>query len=210
MYPAKCGAVMIGDLLSEADIVRFEERLDTRLPEDYREFLLEWNGAIFLGRDPQDASTFAAAFPTYPIENHPLRTPEWTDWAREQVSPYDEAGVLGFLFGIYGKEKGYDVDLTNANEGYEFDKWVPKRFQVIGEQSHGYSFICISLSGEDRGHIYDWAYPEGKEPQPGVNCPSLKDMSWIAPNFREFWDVLRELKEVEYLTSTSRKKGNIA
>src|SRR5437899_12283709 len=45
-----------GPTISEGDIARFEDRLGYQLPEDYREFLLKYNGGLAMvgavvGRD---------------------------------------------------------------------------------------------------------------------------------------------------------------
>ena len=68
---------------------------------------------------------------------------------------------------------------------------------AVGDNG-GVSQVCISLSGHDLGHVYEWTWPE-ETPIRGSNCPTMDYISWVAPDFRAFWDALRPMGEEEWM-----------
>jgi hypothetical protein len=193
IYSEKCRAERVFEPADEPMITAFEEMLGSRLPEEYRQFLADWNGANFYPTF-QEAGDFVAAFPTQSISDHSEHVPDWAHWLpSSRRSIYDSIDDLTVLYGI-GKKSGFELSKTNP--GYSFELWAPERFLAIGRPGDGCGHVCISLSEPDCGNIYNWVWPE-EMPKPSENCPTMHYFHWIAADFKEFWDVLRPMSQAE-------------
>jgi len=186
-YTKKFECTLIGNESDEKAIARFEEVLGVSLPNDYREFLMKWNGLHVSGR--------RVVYPLQSVAGKDTSNLSWSEWRPEIVKTL--GGDIGDLWYLYGLlQEGSDTLLAD-DERYGFKLWVPDRFLAIGAPAFEIGNICISLSGEDRGEIYFWLHPEDV-PEPGVNCPNLDFMDWIAPSFYDFWKLLREVDDDEW------------
>jgi SMI1/KNR4 family protein SUKH-1 len=161
-YPAKFGMTSLFSSLSEEDVHQLESDKGIVLPQDYRHFLLQWNGAHFDGRQP--------AFP----RGHP--------------DEEEDDSMIARLFGLGGDEGDLTNDLRHAGFAQEFQSRVPQRFLAIGRNAYR-QMICISVDGTDCGSVYVWSpshdYPEYDEEEPSEHYLTL-----VADSFAEFFDSL--------------------
>jgi hypothetical protein len=193
-YLAKCGAERMYAALDDRRLEEFESILSAKLPREYREFLLEWNGVHFrLGE-----RTTSAVCPTQPANDHSECTPSWDAWnPSRRRSIFDSISQIEALFGLPESKLIDDyTSLWQSNLLHGFRERVPARFLVIGQGIYSITLVCMSLAGPDRGHIYDWATPI-EPPQPDEDRNDLGSMGWIAPNFREFWHSVRSMSTKE-------------
>jgi hypothetical protein len=121
-----------GPELSEADVERFERRLGHRLPADYREFLLNYNGGRpvvghVIGRDddperPYQHGDGVSVFFSLPTESAPvseyevLRAPAdipW-DYAKDVLPIAEDGGGNCFVYRL-GEPKG-EIRFLNHEE----------------------------------------------------------------------------------------------
>ena len=123
-YEPKLGMRALFESCTEQDILEFEQQIEATLPEDYREFLLQWNGCRFWGNLP----AFTMLDTTFE----------------------GEYGTVNTLFGLSPKPDG--ADLRTSGVGYEFAERVPDRFLAIGENRYQEQ-MAISLRGDDRGSV---------------------------------------------------------
>jgi len=184
-YPARFGESPLLARIDEKGITAFEATLGTVLPDDYRQFLCEWNGVDFTRTDldPNTEVVFAAQ----EIEGHTsgaLRRDQWPERCWEWNSTVWEVSWLNGI-GPYDCLK----TLSKDKPGYGFEVWAPPRFLAIGFSIGETGHICISLADADRGEVYIWRWPEDP-PLDGEVLPNMRCMWWVAPSFREFWDVL--------------------
>jgi hypothetical protein len=192
-YPDRLGAVPLFGPIDERGIVTFEDTLGCRLPDDYRQFLLEWNGANF-GTLPNadDVVVFAAQ----EIEGHTAAALRRQDWPAQTVGWPGTIWQVSWLNGI----APYDrlMTLSRDDPGYGFEYWAPPRFLAIGFSSYEKGHVCLSLSGHDRGEIYIWRWPEDPPLESEV-LPNMRCMWWVAPSFRDFWNVLIPISNEEMI-----------
>jgi SMI1 / KNR4 family (SUKH-1) len=218
-YPPKCGAQSLFSTLAEERLREFEQAINTLLPDDYREFLLEWNGVDFsiVGSD-------VVAFPIQPIDDHGEKVPLWSEWIPDpNIIRWLKDGV-GTVQNLYGLSDGsqidreaylartcesqkewdqasveqhmrhhFDLTLSKARDAYH--EWIPQRFLPIGSDTFGR--VCISLAGSDRGQVFFWSTPI----EPDVAAqegPNMDLMDWIAPSFSDFWQSVRIMPWDEY------------
>jgi cell wall assembly regulator SMI1 len=120
--------------LSEVDIARFEELIDSRLPADYRRFLLAHNG----GRP--EPSVFSVYGQTNKYDE-----------------PFNQSSVVNWFFGLHDGEHYRLTELLH----WMGDR-VPANLLPIGEDPFG-NMICLSLSGPDRGTVYFWDHEDESE-----------------------------------------------
>lgn len=159
-YEKKFGAIPLFAPCTEEQLTAFEGELGASLPEDYRAFLMEWNGVYFENED--------AAFLLKNSED------DQTDC------------FVTRLYGLMEAEARYDIRKMQA--GYAFNERVPDNILAIGNNS-SWCHLCISISGPDRGAIYFWDPGEPWEPD-GKNVPTREWMDPVADNFAEFWQII--------------------
>lgn len=216
-YFTKCGARSLFTALDETRLLEFEKAINTLLPNDYREFLLEWNGVEFVIE-----AGAVVAYPTQSICDHSERTPLWSDWMPGTVRwPQDGIDTVETLYGLsdggqadreayLARTRGFheawqaslerhiqnhfDLSLPKAWAAY-YHEWIPERFLPIGSESYGR--VCISLAEPDRGQVFHWSTPiwTDEETEKG---PNMGLMSWIAPSFSDFWESIRIMSQDEY------------
>ncbi len=159
-YPNKPGMAPLFAACTDDRLSEFEDGLPAKLPEDYRRFLRERNGVFFAGE---------------------LGFPMVQPWGeREHIE-------LSSLYGLPCKPD--HRDLREAGKAYEFEQRVPGNILAIGATMYR-KFVCLSLSGKDRGTVYLWNPAEDWEA--GPNVPTYHYLSPIASSFREFFDSIEE------------------
>ena len=114
----------------------FESELNTRLPDDYREFLLEWNGGNF---EEQAELQFL---------DHECG---------------EDNAILNQLSGLFDEKNIYD--LRRSSEAYGFRQDVVPEYIAIGA-SQCENMPCISIAGDDFGWVYYWTPGEPWPPGP--------------------------------------------
>jgi hypothetical protein len=143
--------------------VRFaEKKLSVTLPDDLVRFLKECNGAYF------------ANSPVFYIDM------PYTDGSLHR----DPVQLRG-LFGANAQATYTDEDTIHLRQyAYGFEEQVPEKYIAIGRAWHP-ALLCISVAGDDRGHVYFWNPPligDYGDDDP----PSTEDLYFVAKSFDEF------------------------
>lgn len=114
---------------SEEELIKVSNELggDLPFPDDYLDFLRQWNGL------------YGAYYPGIV----PLR------------GAFDDAEclIIDILYGISGA--GDVNDLLKAGKRYAFEERVPSTIIAIGEDDH-WNRLCMSLAKETYGRILAW------------------------------------------------------
>ncbi len=131
-----------------------------RLPDDYLEFLRQWNGVFFPNEDP------AVRF-------------------LDEFDEYDFA-MFCRLYGLAG-ETTLD-DLRRSQNGYAFKHRVPASFIAIGDDN-SWNRLTLCLDEDRFGHVFFWQ-PGVPWEEEGENVPTEEYLRPVAHSFREFWDSL--------------------
>jgi hypothetical protein len=189
IFQPKCGATALGGKSTPEDIARAEAALQVTFPTEYREFLREWNGVRF---QAQEFNCPTAVYVAQPLESHLTHAASWH--VKRQTLQH-RLGEVSVLYGVTA-DVG-DDHLVGAGDGYAFNRWCSPNLIPIGEMGYDLGRICLSVSGQDMGHIYSWIHPD-EIPIPGVNCPTTRDLGWVAPTFRDFWDVLEPISSNDW------------
>jgi len=159
------GAYAPYDKATEEEVREIEVGRHIRLPEDYRQFLLQVNGI----RMADELSQLVFS----------LRDPKGGTIRKFDV--YE-------LYTVSKNAKEVDRILERQHD-YHFDVRVPNRFLLIGRTS-GPEQICISLSGPDCGAVYYWSAPDVPSWEEAERN-SEEWLTFLAPNFSEYWSLLR-------------------
>ena len=127
--------------------------LGGELPEDYRDFLLQWNGGNF-------EAFKSIAFPL---------ADDWLD---------DDYGYIDHLAGLF--DESNELDLRNSSSAYGFRAAVPASYISIGDYGD-WNQVCISVQGNDVGAVYYWQpgepWPKEKAPTTRALRPVAKCFS---------------------------------
>jgi hypothetical protein len=167
-----------GRKLSMDDIKTLENDLNVKLPESYKNFLLQYNG----GRPTPEC---------YPIE-------------RTEEVYIGNFGGIQFLYWIDGPEDATEKTKRcyNIRNNYENSRRrMPENFLPIACDDGG-NHICLSLYGVDAGWIWYWDH-EGEKIPPDWNydlpshVPDYSNCYKIAESFQEFIDGLFDFPKEE-------------
>lgn len=113
--------------LTRNNIEEYERKLDVKLPEDYKEFMLENNGGV-----PEEDIMF-----------------DFFDLASEKNNSTD---IREFFIFYNEGETSYD-DIMKVNTIMREEKTIPDDFWVFADDSGG-NPIGMKLSGDEIGSVY--------------------------------------------------------
>jgi hypothetical protein len=156
--------------LEENDLKAFEKKLGSTIPDEYRNFLLEYNGG-------------------YPKPNYfDIPKPEDNEFLDY---PDDMGSTIEYLCGIYKDPSLEGINLIKQYEKYQItEKRMPDEILPIGGDLWG-SLICVGLKGDYRNKIFYW--DSNFEPDVEENKqPFWQNITVIAASFNEFLQSLHE------------------
>ena len=157
IFESKFGFHAIYPPCDLAQLEAFERTLPGgKLPADYRDFLLQWNGGDF--------KAFAAI--AFPLKD---------DWLE------DDCGYVSGLAGLFNEENGLDLRL--CSNAYGFRAAVPESYISIGDYG-SWDQLCIAVDGADTGAIYYWQ-PGEPWPEEEPNTKSLRPVASSFAEFWE-------------------------
>jgi len=159
-----------GDKLKEADLKKFEKTLGTTLPDEYRKFLLKYNGG-------------------YP-------NPAFIDIPKNDYCRYpDDMGTsVEFLCGIHKDPALVGIDLAYMIDKYKItEQQMPDELLPIGGDIM-VNLICIGLQGQYRNKVYYWDQDWAADPEK-ENQPFWKNVTEISESFDKFLEDLHEAPE---------------
>lgn len=146
-------------------LAAIERHFGASLPDDYRRFLLEWNGVHF-----------------------------WVPWDHRvwflplDALDEDAAGHVVRLYGISSPEE--ELDLREEQVGYAFNQRVPSGIVAIGDDN-SWNRLCLSLIPDDFGAMY-WWHPGIPWEEDGKNVPTRLHLHPVSKSFTQFWYSLVE------------------
>ncbi|MCA9205155.1 MAG: SMI1/KNR4 family protein [Planctomycetales bacterium] len=147
--------------ITKSEIEQIESHFRHPLPMDYRDFLLEFNGAFFQS----------------PLGFH--------------TSDGDDEDDYPLLYRLYGMCPSVGVESTDdvrfAGRAYDFQNRVPEGIVAIGDDN-SWNFVCLSLRQDTCGSIYYWEPGEPWEMAGSIR--TWEFLSPVAATFREFCDRL--------------------
>jgi len=143
----------LGPKLSESDLEKLEHALSAKLPDDYRSFLLEYNGGCL-----DERYDYIVTF-DYPGGYNPYSGGD------------NQSDLMHFFRLTYNWFDGHDIfELWNS----VYRERMPSHFLPIAEDSCGNVF-CLSLGKNDYGWIYFWDH-ERESPIPDYsNCYKIAE-----------------------------------
>lgn len=146
---------------TEEQIVAAEHELGAHLPQEYRAFLKQFNGATFS---------------------------RWLRFLLPGEDPDDDCGY-GRLRMIFGVNDQVDGSLVHSQNDYDFYRRVPKSIICISEWN-GYFRACLCVRGSARGKVYWWDPVLPWEESEEENVPTRQYLTLVASNFNEFLERL--------------------
>lgn len=149
-----------------------------RLPEDYAEFLTEWNGVTT--RMGDDIHFPTAKFGEWQKVSYSW--PKTLEIFRKKRPHW--AYSFAYLSGI--GEKAH-CDLRASQEDYSFRDFIPTEFIRIGG-GHFDDSIALGINGPHFGKVAYFYGAEANWPLKGKPIPSIDYLHLAALSFREFWD----------------------
>jgi hypothetical protein len=164
------------DLMKELEAARGHS-----LPDDFVAFLRESNGAFFPGETLK-----------FPLAD---ATDVNVAWNESDAWDQNDLGFLDRVYGL-GEEKSIH-DLRYSGNAYDFQLRVPGYLMAIGDDN-SWNRVCLSLAEETYGNVFVWQPGEPWEPD-GKNVPTLDYVRPVAKNFTEFWGLLREASDDDFL-----------
>lgn len=132
-FPAKLGFRPVLAKCTEEDIRSFEIERGIRFPDDFRDFLLQWNGGSFLEKSP----TRQVDFPVDP----------------DDFGIFEDHQSIKFIAGVCPKP--CFVSLADLQRGFHFDERVPNQYVAVGLDSLSLH-VCLCCAGADRGKVFCW------------------------------------------------------
>lgn len=167
---------------TEEEIRELETQNGGQLPEEYRIFLKEVNGLVFL-----------------------LPTP-WIQAADADPDDEEDSFSVDVLYGILMNSDFYNpnYNLKDGSDGYDFKWKVPECYIAIGEDS-SWNRICVSLAKNTFGQIFLWEPGEPWEFQDSTEgrkflrgAENVRTDEYLRPVAKTFTDLWRLINETEY------------
>lgn len=158
---------------SEVEIFAIEEKLGVRLPEDYRDFLLEVNGG-YPARSGADAVRFQIHWRNQP-------------WAAS--FPYASLDCL------YTSSSVPEMSLARIRDDKLWSQirgTVPRDTIPIGRDRSS-NAILLGIKGENRGKVFFWVNDYASTDDDAE--PTYDNVGFIANSFSEFLESLYPWKE---------------
>lgn len=169
-FPAKLGFKSSYGPCDEGELRIWEAMLPGgKLPEDYRDFLLQWNGGEF---DIELAS-----------DGDSLKYIGFSIIGDDFDGDANDAGLIEELAGLFDRENINDVRRSSLTHG--FRGAVPDSYIAIGGSYLTTSQVCISVNGEDFGAVYYWGG------EPWEEKPTTEYLFPVAANFSTFWKMIQ-------------------
>lgn len=172
-FPAKLGFTSSRSPCDSSLLIEFERSLpQNKLPPEYRNFLMEWNGGDFdlvAWRGEHFIGSNLDIGVLVPGQKH----------LEDDFPVY-----IGELYGLFDPNSSYD--LRRSGIAYGFEKAVPSNYLAIGGSSSDTGIVCISIDGDDFGKVYYWC----GEPWEVSTSPNVEYMSFVAHDFQAFWSMI--------------------
>ena len=141
----------------EKRLIEFETYFDCRLPEDYRDFLLGYEGAVFERNClPKHGIWIEPRTPGYVID---LGGDEEPIIFYEGQHSYSFEGPLFWLT----EEENTSLFLENKTWRHYFveDSWFPEgKDYIVFAGDGGSNYFCLGICSPDCGNIYFWSHEE--------------------------------------------------
>jgi hypothetical protein len=171
----------------ERKLIELETYLNCRLPEDYRDFLLFYEGAAFEKN----------CLPQYTVwleEPTLLETLRFTGKNGEvfDYPIWDYQIFYQFNGPLFWLTDDEDFSVLQRNKEWRKyfveDSWFPegKDYVVFAEDGNS-NYFCMGIRGKDRGNIYFWSHEEAWSDQ---YKPSAR-------SFTEFLSLLRKEEDAD-------------
>lgn len=161
---------LVGPTLSEADVLGFERQYQIKLPDDYRQFMLTYNGGFITGTQ-------------WPNSEQGIVQVTWRQSSRAKMKP--DAVFAGSMPKLKGDESDFDsvsYDIAALSRIPE-PGTLPKGLIPIGRDPGGLFFLLMTV-GPERSSVFLWDR---------TYIPHIKtdDLGLIAENFADFVQALQ-------------------
>jgi hypothetical protein len=161
---------------SAAAVAMIFEENGWKLPEDYADFISEWNGFSF-------SLSYTVSFPIAPVHEWNRIPFEWPSKEMDSMTRQSICRQLRFLSGIGDKDH---LDIRRNQADYSFTQFVPKEFIRIGSGQFD-DCIALGVCGPHFGKVAYFGGAEAHWPLKGEPTPSLDYLNFVAVTFTEFW-----------------------
>ena len=150
-----------GKPVSPAQITKLERLLKIQLPQQYRSFLLEYNG----GRPELEGFRYYSRYPG--------------NWSN---NPYEAMDSM--IHCLYGINEEPWMNLRRYIRFYK--KRIPSNMIPVGRDPGG-NQICLGIIGPDRGKVFFWFHED--EVEEG-EIPDYRNVDYVADDFKTFLESL--------------------
>jgi hypothetical protein len=168
-----------GPVVTETDVAALEQRIDHRLPDDYRRFLLEVNGGRLA------------------IENTTIVLPG--------RGPFT---IVNMLFSLNDPNESNDLLRWAMEKLSSSHSPLPSRDLLFIGYDDGGGRILLALAGEHRGTVWfeNTADPRPEDANPRVEWFKRRDMKKLADSFEAFMGLLEPLEPATDVEDESAAK----
>ena len=153
--------------LTERDLEQFEISFGINLPQEYRQFLLKYNG----GHVEPSAFHYSSMAGCGNI-----------------TGPLDKVGIISSFFSLNTETT---MDLATIREG--LPNTIPDNLLMIGGTATG-NILCLSVYGADQGFMYIWHKNQGYDLEEWEE-PNCDYIYFAADNFDTFLNSLYEYED---------------
>ena len=158
----------------ERRLIKFESYLDCRLPEDYRDFLLWYEGAEFEKRNLPKHGVWKEKLFIQKVFRLPVKDGEPID-----IPIHDNQVCYSFEGPLFWLTDQESSSLLQQNISWQEwpveDRWFHGK-DYIAFASDGFgNYFCMGIRDPDRGKIYFWDHEEGLGEQKLPSATSFTD-----------------------------------